>query len=139
MSPPHFATPEAAEDAFYAAFERIDIEAMQAVWSPGESVECVHPMGERLHGRSAVLDSWRRMFEHSPPLRIALSHRSRIADERVAVHIVFENIDVPGRATPPSQMIATNVYRLEADGWRMVLHHASPAPRHAEAPARAVH
>lgn len=135
----HFATPDEAETAFYAAFESADLAAMAAVWSDSATVECIHPMGERLRGREAVLASWRGLFTESPRLRFALSHRSRIGDERVAVHVLFENIDVPERDTPPAQMIATNVYRHEEGGWRLVLHHASPAPRHAQAPSHAVH
>ncbi len=46
----------------------------------------------------------------------------------VAVHSVHENITVAGeqRARPP--MVATNVYLRTPAGWRMVAHHASPAP-----------
>jgi hypothetical protein len=46
----------------------------------------------------------------------------------VAVHSVHENITVTGeqRARPP--MVATNVYLRTPAGWRMIVHHASPAP-----------
>jgi hypothetical protein len=32
-------------------------------------------------------------------------------------------------------ILATNVYLRTAAGWRMIVHHASPAPAQAEAPA----
>ena len=40
--------PSHAEAAFYAAFERADVDAMMAVWSDDEAVFCVHPGGGRL-------------------------------------------------------------------------------------------
>jgi len=46
----------------------------------------------------------------------------------VAVHSVHENITVAGEQRPRPPMVATNVYLRTPAGWRMVAHHASPAP-----------
>jgi hypothetical protein len=42
-----------------------------------------------------------------------------------------------GRDSRPAPVVATNVYLRTAAGWRMIVHHASPAPGQAEpTPAR---
>ena len=46
----------------------------------------------------------------------------------LAVHSVYEHITVAGEARPRGPVIATNVYLRTERGWRMVAHHASPAP-----------
>jgi hypothetical protein len=46
----------------------------------------------------------------------------------IAVHSVHENFSVPGDPRVPVPVIATNVYLRTAAGWRMIVHHASPAP-----------
>jgi hypothetical protein len=57
------------------------------------------------------------------------------------VHSVFENFVLePGprageaRDTRPPPIVATNVYLRGASGWRMIVHHASPAPGQPEPP-----
>jgi hypothetical protein len=42
---------------------------------------------------------------------------------------VHENITVAGEPRPRPPMVATNVYLRTPSGWRMIVHHASPAPR----------
>jgi hypothetical protein len=46
----------------------------------------------------------------------------------LSVHSVYEYITVAGEPRPRSPVIATNVYLRTERGWRMVAHHASPAP-----------
>ena len=46
----------------------------------------------------------------------------------IAVHSVHENFTVEGDARAQVPIIATNVYLRTAAGWRMIVHHASPAP-----------
>ena len=54
MSLSGFPSAQAAETAFYAAFENSDYAAMMAVWSREADIECIHPLGERLMGPEAV-------------------------------------------------------------------------------------
>src|SRR6185369_12018763 len=46
-----FPTAQDAENAFYEALERADLEAMMAIWSEDEEIVCVHPAGQRLAGQ----------------------------------------------------------------------------------------
>ncbi len=51
----------------------------------------------------------------------------------VGVRSVHENFSVPGEQRALQAVAATNVYLRTAAGWRMILHHGSPAPGQAEA------
>jgi len=44
------------------------------------------------------------------------------------VHSVHEVITVAGELRARAPVVATNVYLRTATGWRMIAHHASPAP-----------
>ncbi len=46
----------------------------------------------------------------------------------LAIHSVMEHILVMGQPKPQAPIIATNIYLLTDRGWRMLAHHASPAP-----------
>ena len=128
MSGRIFPAAQDAENAFYEALERSDLEAMMQVWSEDEEIVCVHPAGQRLAGQEQVREAWRQMFAGGAGLRVHVTHRVAVSGMMVAVHSVHENITVPGekRARPP--VVATNVYLRTAAGWRMIVHHASPAP-----------
>lgn len=121
-------TPDQAEAAFYAAFERRDLKAMMAVWSDDNDIACIHPHGPRLVGSDQIRDSWRQIMAHSPPMRFKVNELNTISDQELAVRFVNEHIHVGEGAEPEFTVLATNVYRRTPDGWRMVLHHASPTP-----------
>jgi uncharacterized protein (TIGR02246 family) len=129
-----FPTAQDAENAFYEALERSDLEAMMQVWSEDEEIVCVHPAGQRLAGQEQVREAWRQMFAGGPGMRIQISQRVAVTGVMIAVHSVHEIITVAGEKQPRPPVIATNVYVRTAAGWRMVVHHASPAPGPAPEP-----
>lgn len=125
---PFYATAQDVEAAFYDALERADIEAMMDVWAEDEEVVCVHPAGPRLYGFSLVIESWRRIFSDGPTMKVALSSQVHMQSMMLAVHSVHENITLAGEESSRPPIVATNVYFRGALGWRMLVHHASPAP-----------
>jgi len=128
MSGKIFPTAQDAQNAFYEALERSDLEAMMAVWSEDEDIVCVHPAGQRLAGQVEVRQVWRQMFAGGPNMRVRITQQVVIAGVMLEVHSVHENITVEGEKLPRPPMVATNVYLRTAAGWRMIAHHASPAP-----------
>lgn len=128
MSTRIFPTAQDAENAFYEALERSDLEGMMAVWSEDEEIVCVHPAGQRLAGQAQVRESWRQMFSGGAGMRVRVEQRVAITGMMVAVHSVQESITAAGEMRPRPPMIATNVYLRTPAGWRMIVHHASPAP-----------
>ncbi|MSQ62320.1 MAG: DUF4440 domain-containing protein [Betaproteobacteria bacterium] len=128
MSTKIFPTAQDAQIAFYEALERCDLEAMMAVWSEDEDIVCVHPAGQRLAGQAQVREVWRQMFAGGTNMRVRITQQVVIAGVMVEAHSVHENITVAGEQRPRPPMVATNVYLRTAAGWRMIVHHASPAP-----------
>lgn len=125
MSILNLSTPEAAEAAFYAAFAQCDFKAMEAVWAE-DNIVCIHPGSSVLMGRDAVMRSWANMLLNAEPPNIRINLLSRTLNDAVAVHVVEEHISSGfGDTASISLVLATNVYRKEADGWRMFEHHAS--------------
>jgi uncharacterized protein (TIGR02246 family) len=125
-----FPTAQDAESAFYEALERCDLEGMMAVWAEDEEVVCVHPAGARLTGQDQVRESWAKMFAAGPRARLVIEQQVAISGMMLAVHSVYERFTIP-QAKPEQQpvpIVATNVYLRTAAGWRMIVHHASPAP-----------
>ena len=131
-----FPTAQDAENAFYEALERCDLEGMMAVWSEDEEIVCVHPAGTRLSGQDQVRESWRQILAGGARARVHLSQQVAISGPMLAVHSVHENFSVPGEKRPLQAVVATNVYLRTAAGWRMIVHHASPAPAQPQAAPR---
>ena len=131
-----FTTARDAEAAFYEALEKSDLEAMMAVWSDDDDIVCVHPGGMRLAGVEQVRESWRQIFAAGNGLRFRLRHLRAIDGMTLAVHSVYEQVTVAGETRPAQPVVATNVYQRTENGWRMVAHHASPAPASPEGESR---
>jgi ketosteroid isomerase-like protein len=113
-----YANSQEAEAAFYDAFGKNDLEAMMAVWADDDDIYCVHPGGQRIAGMENVRESWRRVFGSGQTLSFQLRARHEIHGMMLAIHSVYAR----------SPMLATNIYMRTDQGWRMVAHHASPAP-----------
>ena len=147
MSPRIFPTAQDAENAFYEALERCDLEAMMAVWAEDDEIICVHPTGPRLTGQDQIRESWARIFSSGPRARVHITNQVAISGMMLAVHSVHENFTIQGQArgdAQPVPVVATNIYLRTAAGWRMIVHHASPAPAAAqpaprEAPPKLLH
>lgn len=123
-----YANAQEAETAFYDAFGKSDLEAMMSVWADDDEIYCVHPGGQRVAGVENVRESWRRLFTNGQTLRFQLRSRHEVHGMMIAVHNVYEQITVAGEGPARNPMLATNIYLRTDHGWRMVAHHASPAP-----------
>ncbi|MGE5338178.1 MAG: YybH family protein [Gemmatimonadota bacterium] len=123
-----FASSTECEQAFYEALEAGDVDALTDLLHDDDDVYCVHPGGPRLVGYAAVRASWAALLG-SGALRIRAQARKTLETPTVALHNVIEEIIVEqGRQPKIVHVIATNGYLKTPSGWKMVLHHASPAP-----------
>jgi len=123
-----FATPDEAEQAFYEALEQADLARLMQVWADDEEIICVHPGGARLAGQSAVQESWQEILD-AGPLSVRPLHTLVIQSMMSSVHTVVEQVTARTRSgIQVANCYATNVYHKGPSGWRLVLHHASPAP-----------
>src|SRR6185503_15193802 len=97
-----FPTAQDAENAFYEALERCDLEGMMAVWAEDEEIVCVHPAGARLTGQDQVRESWAKMFAAGPRARLVIEQQVAISGMMLAVHSVYERFTIP-QAKPEQQ------------------------------------
>jgi len=128
MAAPAFTSSQEAEQAFYEAFERSNLDAMMAVWAEDEEVYCIHPGGPRLTGLEKIRESFRQIFGSGVRMRFQLRGAQQLRGGLLAVHTVYEYITVVGERQPASPVIATNVYANVGGSWRMVGHHGSAVP-----------
>jgi ketosteroid isomerase-like protein len=118
-----------ANERFYRALEGLDLATMERVWLHAPDVRCIHPGSEALVGWETVRSAWQQIFANTRWMRVQPTDvRMQVIGE-VGIVACAENItatqdDDVGVAVAQ----ATNVFRRMADGWRMILHHASPAP-----------
>jgi ketosteroid isomerase-like protein len=127
-TPTIFTTPQDAAVAFYRAFESKDIDAMMAAWAEDEEIVCVHPGGPRLAGFDAVRLGWEQIFAGETKLSFRLDEIVVLETVGMALQSAIEQVTVGDDAAPRGTAIASNVFLRTPSGWRMVLHHASPAP-----------
>jgi ketosteroid isomerase-like protein len=127
-TPPIFTTPGAAALAFYQAFEARDIDAMMATWADDEEIVCVHPGGTRLVGYAAVRAGWEQLFAGDTRLKFRLDQVVVIETVGLAMQSAVEHVTAGTESNERGMALCTNVFLRTPSGWRMVMHHASPAP-----------
>lgn len=125
---------EEVETAYYQAFRSCDAEAMIALWD--EDGICIHPGGPRLIGLDTIGDSWRQIFAGVEETQIRIAERHIISTPGLAMHQLIEEL-FDGEKLHRIQ--ASNVYRLGASGWRILLHHASLSATSTPLPAARIH
>ena len=118
-------TPIEAEEVFYTSFLTLDADRMESIWSESPDLYCIHPGGELLQGRDAVLNSWQNIFTSADPPKLEYRLLYSRHEEKIAIHLVEENIRPSGSSHRSAVVLATNVYVLEGEGWRLFSHHAS--------------
>ncbi|MDQ7988007.1 MAG: nuclear transport factor 2 family protein [Candidatus Dactylopiibacterium sp.] len=128
MSKTLLATPEDAEQAFYEAFNRGDLDALMSVWSEDDDPVCIHPGGSRFTGLAAIRESWKQLFETGMKFRVRTSNVVRAQSALLAVHSLLQHVHVEGDDTLAPPLITTNVYVRGASGWQLMMHHTSPSP-----------
>ena len=126
---------EAANAAYYAAFESRDPEAMAAVWEHSDRVSVTHPGWPILRGWARVAGSWDAIFANTAFIQFVLTDEVVQVDGTTAWVTCDENILQAGSSREGGEDVAelqggrvaaTNVYVLTDGRWLMVLHHGSP-------------
>ncbi|MFG3430095.1 nuclear transport factor 2 family protein [Streptomyces californicus] len=127
---------EAANTAFYEALERGDLDGLTDSWLPGEelTVSCVHPGWPVLTGRRDVLRSYALIMANTDYIQFFLTDVNVTMTGETALVTCTENILSGGPAEDGDALgplvgrlvVATNVFRHTADGWKLWSHHGSP-------------
>jgi ketosteroid isomerase-like protein len=134
------ASPEDVETQFYEALREADIDKLMALWADDDEVMCVHPGGPRVVGTRAIRAAFEAIFGNGG-IPVQPERVRRVHSLAAAVHSVVERVSMVTNEGPQTgSVMATNVYLKTSQGWRIVMHHASPgtageAPEIVEAPS----
>lgn len=120
-------TPDEIEAAFYEALQNGDLELLMACWADDEDIACIHPGGPRLIGAGTIRAAFDAMFSNAGSIHAKPERVHRVNAMACAVHHVLESVSLLTVDGPVvAHVLATNVYHKTPQGWRMVVHHASP-------------
>ena len=115
----------AANQRFYDAFERRDIDTMSDLWVHEDSSACTHPGWPTLTGWASIASSWATLLANTQHLQFILTNmRVRVNGDTGWVTCDENVLDGPGGST----VAACNVFVRSPgslDGWKIVLHHGS--------------
>jgi ketosteroid isomerase-like protein len=119
----------AANDRFYEAICALDLEEMDQIWAESGDVRCIHPGWDVVAGTQAVRESWQAIFESSPGLSVEPDEVEVSLFGDIAWVHCMERISLVGDEDEETSFArATNLFIRAGEGWRMILHHASPIP-----------
>ncbi len=121
----------AANDAYYAAFESADLDAMRELWLDHPETLCVHPGALPVRGTPAISRSWALIMANTPYIQFFLTDVEISVLETTASVTCTENVLTGDETTGVdsfggAKAVATNVFVRTSDGWRLWIHHASP-------------
>jgi len=116
-----------ANQAFYRAFESLDIEAMEAVWLSDPRIICIHPGWPKLAGWGPIMASWERIFDNVFEMKFEIDVISVRTDGNLGVIVLEEGLTQRGyEGKTRSRVLSTNIFERVGDRWYLVLHHGSP-------------
>ena len=121
---------EDANRRFYDAFEAKDPELLSACWSGRDDIACVHPGGPWVSGAQEVREAWEFIIANTGYIEVGIEIVAIVINDPVAIVSCIEHVTTArdGERVEAS-VAATNVFELGIDGWRLVVHHASPIVR----------
>jgi len=116
------------EDAYYDAIDESDLDKMMSVWADSGDIACLLPMQPMQHGRKAIRELWKNMFEQELQIDITVNHLQWIERNDVAIHLLEEVVTPVGNSQRQPPIYASNIYHRDDTGWHLLLHINSPAP-----------
>lgn len=126
LPPPDSTSADEVEAAFYEAMQTGDIDKLMACWADEDEIVCVHPGGPRLVGASLIRASFEAMFSNGT-IQARPERIHRLQTLGACMHSLVERLAILTPEGPAQALVvATNVYHQTSQGWRMVVHHASP-------------
>lgn len=125
----------AANQAFYRAFETLELDTMEEVWLRDPKIVCIHPGWRRLTGWGPVMQSWERIFQSIFEMKFEARELEIFESQDLAIVLCEEELTQRGYdGTARSTVLASNVFERVGQRWMMVMHHGSPVMQPSEDP-----
>jgi ketosteroid isomerase-like protein len=123
---------ETIPQLFYQAVEQVmhaNIAPMLALWSEQDDVTYCDPYGYHHQGRDGIVAYWRRAAELNSHAPGNVSSRAELImmqrSESMICTVMAEHIQVrQNDHVLQLKALATNIYRYEEKGWRMIHRHS---------------
>jgi ketosteroid isomerase-like protein len=127
-----------ASEQFYAALNSTldgDSGPMEEIWSHGSDVSAMHPFGSRSLGWEEVRAGWEQAAQAFSDGQVALDDLVVVPISGDAAYTLGTEHGQAkvGDASIGIDWRVTNIYRREADGWKIVHHHTDFSSEVAEA------
>ena len=120
-----------ANHEFYSAFRSGDYARMDALWAQRHDVSVWHPNWDGIQGRDAVMASWFEVMVVAEPPMVTVRDECVVITGRRAMVLCTECFDV-------TRIVASNLFVLEEDAWRLTHHQATHLPYSAKSPPRSM-
>lgn len=112
---------------FYEAFENADLNTVEIVWSHAANVKCIHPGWHVLEGWKAVRESWERIFRSEAKLKVSLRNVTAEVRGKLGIVTLIEEVSYKTLTSiRTGAIMATNIFELDGEEWKMIHHHGSP-------------
>lgn len=118
-----------AELVFLGALEMLDVVKIMDCWSENEQATMVFPGTEMAKGLRSIRAAWESVSENTTKLNAVL--RPILVNRLGDIGWTFLGgtlVSTHGDETLSVEVYVTNIYRREPEGWKLVHHHATPAP-----------
>lgn len=102
----------AANRAFFEAIYKRDKQLMASLWHDGGHSCCIHQAQRPLHGRDAIMESWRQIFKRRQKKFDIASQSVVIRDNTGRVVVTSERVN----------RVVTNFYERTPEGWKLWFH-----------------
>lgn len=130
----------AANEAFYRAFETLDVQEMEKVWLRASHIKCVHPGWPLLCGWGPIMMSWQRIFANTFSMHFTPTDVRVEVLGSLAWVVLIEDLESRGdEGSSRVQILATNLFEKRDGTWFIVHHHASPILAPSSPPEEQLH
>jgi hypothetical protein len=123
---PGMAGARAALETFYYSLNNRDADVLTEIWTDHPFVQLNNPVGGILHGRQAIGDLYRWIFQGQLRLHVTFGDIVEFTGDGYAV---FAGRETGGYTTPdgevPLKIRTTRYFRYDGHAWRQEHHHGS--------------
>jgi ketosteroid isomerase-like protein len=118
-----------AQSEFFAAIESLDVERIMSCWSDSDQVSLMFPGADTARGVKSVREAWVSLEKYTSQIKVILEPITVMRSGDMGFAFLGGTIvSTHGDETLSVEVYVTNIFRLEASGWKLVHHHSTPAP-----------